>query len=74
MLRKISIDSGDMALALILWLCSLPLLALFVVPFFGLKVGAIVAVALFFVSLAICWGICGWKVYQTYHKDGTLDE
>lgn len=70
MLRKFSVDSGDMALALVLWLCSLPLVGLLVVPFFGLKVGAIIAVALFFVAMAICWGVCGWKVYQSYTKDG----
>ncbi len=73
MLRKFSVDSGDMALALVLWLCSLPLVALLVVPFLGFKVGAVAAVVLFFVSMAICWGICGWKVYQTYTKDGPLD-
>lgn len=70
MLRKFSIDSGDMALALVLWLCSLPLVALLVVPFFGLRVGAIVAVVLFFAAMAICWGVCGWKVYQSYTKNG----
>lgn len=64
MFRKLSFDIGDMALALVLWLCSLPLVAIFVVPFFGLKVGAIAAVALFLVAMAICWGICGWKVSQ----------
>ncbi len=74
MLRKFSIDSGDMALALVLWLCSLPLVALLVVPFFGLKVGAILAVVLFFVSMAICWGICGWKVYQSYTEASHLDK
>ena len=47
MVRKFSIDTGDMALALVLWLCSLSLVGLFVAPFSGLKVGAIVAVALF---------------------------
>lgn len=64
MLRKLTLDFGDMALALVLWLCSLPLVALLVVPFFGLKIGAIVAVVLFFVAMAICWGVCGWKVYK----------
>ena len=73
MLRKLSVDSGDMALALVLWLCSLPLVGLIVVPFFGLKVGVIVAVALFFVAMAVCWGICGWKVYQSYTKSNNLD-
>ncbi len=73
LLRKLNIDSGDMALALVLWLCSLPLVALLVVPILGLKVGVIIAVVLFFVAVAMCWGSCGWKVYQTYTKDGPLD-
>ena len=64
MLHKLTFDTGDMALALVLWLCSLPLVALLVVPFLGLKVGAIVAVVLFFIVMAICWGICGWKIYK----------
>ncbi len=58
-----SFHSEDMALALMLWLCSLPLVALLVIPFFGLKVAAIVALILFLVMMAICWGICGWKVF-----------
>lgn len=56
--------SEDMALTLVLWLCSLPLVGLVVVPFFGLKVAAVVAVALFFAAMAVCWGICGWKVVK----------
>jgi len=58
-----SIHSEDMALTLILWLCSLPLVALFVIPFFGLKVATVVAFILFLVMMAICWAICGWKVF-----------
>ena len=57
-----SFHSEDMALALMLWLCSLPLVALLVIPFFGLKVAAVVALILFLVMMAICWSICGWKV------------
>ena len=68
MLRRLTFDTGDMALALVLWLCSLPLVAMLVVPFFGLKVGAIVAVVLFFVAMAVCWGVCGWKIYKTVSK------
>lgn len=64
MFRKFSIHSDNMALALVLWLCTLPLVGLFVVPFFGLKVGAIAAVALFIAAMAICWGICGWKLFR----------
>lgn len=58
-------DFGDMALALLLWMCSLPLVGLLVVPHFGLRVGAIVTVVLFFVAMIVCWGICGWKVFKT---------
>ncbi|MBI1877231.1 MAG: hypothetical protein HYR94_03180 [Chloroflexi bacterium] len=57
------IHSEEMALSLMLWLCCLPLVALFVIPFFGLKVTAVVALILFLVMMAICWGICGWKVF-----------
>lgn len=65
MFRKFSLHSDDMALALVLWLCTLPLVGLFIVPFFGLKVGAIVAIALFISAMAICWGICSWKVFKS---------
>ena len=65
MFRKFSLHSEDMALALVLWLCTLPLVGLLIVPFFGLKVGAIVAVALFIAAMAICWGICSWKVFKS---------
>jgi hypothetical protein len=62
--RKFSIHSDDMALALALWLCTLPLVGLFIMPFFGLRIAAIVAVALFLVAMAICWGICSWKLFH----------
>lgn len=65
MFRKFSFHSDDMALALVLWLCTLPLVGLFIVPFFGVKVGAIIAVALFIAAMAICWGICGWKTFKS---------
>lgn len=56
-----------MALALVLWICSLPLVAILVVPFWGVTAGAIIAVGLFFVSMGICWGVCGWKIYKNGH-------
>ncbi len=40
----------------------LPVVGLFVIPFFGLKVAMVVAFILFLVMMTICWGICGWKV------------
>jgi uncharacterized membrane protein (DUF4010 family) len=42
----------------------LPLVALIVVPLFGLKTAGVVAFVLFFVAMAICWGACGWKAYK----------
>lgn len=64
MIKRISFHSEDMALALLLWLCSLPLVGLIIIPFFGLKVAAVVGLALFFLATAICWGICAWKVFK----------
>lgn len=64
MLEKFKMGMDDMALVIIIWLCTLPLVGLFVVPFFGLKVGLAAAAALFIVAMVICWGICGWKLYR----------
>lgn len=66
MFSKLSMHPDDMALALVLWLCTLPLVLLFVAPFLGVKVGAIVAVALFIAAMVICRGICGWKLFRNW--------
>ena len=65
MLEKLKLGMDDMALAIVIWLCTLPLVGLLVVPFFGLKVGLIAAVALFIVAMVICWGICSWKIFKS---------
>jgi hypothetical protein len=62
--RKFSIHSDELALALVLWFCTLPWVGLFIVPIFGLKVAAVAAVALLLVAMAIGWGICGWKLFR----------
>ena len=64
MFKRLGFHSDEMALALVLWLCSLPLVALIVIPFFGLKVGGIVALVLLIVAMAMCWGACGWKMFN----------
>ncbi len=64
MFRRLRFHSDEMALALVVWLCSLPLVALVVIPLFGWKVAGVVALALFLVDLALCWGVCGWKVLK----------
>ena len=65
MLKRFASHFDDMALAIIIWMCTLPLVGLLVVPFFGLKVGLISAVALFIVAMVICWGICSWKIFKS---------
>ena len=64
MLRRFAGHFDDMALAIIIWMCTLPLVGLLVIPFFGLKVGLIVAAALFIAAMLVCWGICSWKVFH----------
>ncbi len=64
MRRRLGLHSDEMLLAFAVWLCSLPLVALIVIPLFGLKVAAIVMLALFLAAMAICWGACGWKAYK----------
>jgi hypothetical protein len=64
MFRRLGSHSDEMALAFFLWLCSLPLVALVVVPFFGIRTASEAAVALFFVAMALCWGACGWKAFK----------
>lgn len=65
MLRRFASHFDDMALAIILWMCALPLLGLFVLPFFGLTVSLIVATGLLISILVICWGICSWKIFKS---------
>ena len=47
-----------MGLALMLWFCSLPLVLILVLPFFGWQVAIWTVVALLVVALIICRGIC----------------
>jgi len=52
------VDTTPMGLALMLWFCSLPLVLILVLPFFGWQVAIWTAVALLVVALIICRGIC----------------
>ena len=64
MLRRFASHFDDMALAITIWMCTLPLVGLLVIPFFGLKVGLVAAAALFIAAMLVCWGICSWKVFR----------
>jgi hypothetical protein len=62
MLRRFAGHFDDVALALAIWICILPLVGLLVLPLFGLKLSLLIAVALLIGILVICWGICSWKI------------
>ena len=65
MLRQFASRFDDMALAIIVWMCTLPLVGLLVFPFFGLKISLLVLAGLLIAILAICWGICSWKIFKS---------
>jgi len=65
MLRQFASHFDEMTLAIVIWMCTLPLVGLLIVPFFGLKVGLIIAAALFIAAMVICWGICSWKIFKS---------
>jgi hypothetical protein len=56
---KLSKYSETMALAFMVWLCSLPLIALFILPFFGWQTAVALALMMLVVLLMICWALCG---------------
>jgi UPF0716 family protein affecting phage T7 exclusion len=47
-----------MWLLLALWMCTLPVIGLLVVPLFGLRAGFALALVLLILTFAICWGLC----------------
>jgi hypothetical protein len=65
MLHRIFCDFDDMALAIALWMCSLPLMGLFLLPFVGWKISLFAAAALLLGDLIICWGVCSWKIFRS---------
>ncbi len=58
MLKRLGSHSDSMLLGLLVWLCALPLTLLIVIPLLGLKAAGIVALVLFLIITAICWGVC----------------
>ena len=65
MLRQFASRFDDMVLAIIVWMCTLPLVGLLVFPFFGLKISLLVLAGLLIAILLICWGICSWKIFHS---------
>lgn len=62
MWKKLDFQSDIMATALVIWLCTLPLIAVTVVPLFGTQFAALIAVGLLIAILLMCWGKCGWRL------------
>jgi hypothetical protein len=62
--HRFGFHSDEMLLAFAVWLCSLPLIAFVVIPFWGLGTMGVIALALLIVLLAICWEMCGWKIMK----------
>ena len=65
MLRNFASRFDDMALAIIIWMCALPLVGLLILPFFGLNIGLLIATGLLIAILVICRGICSWKIFKS---------
>jgi len=64
MFKRLGYHADEMVLAFAVWLCTLPLVGLIVIPIFGLKVAGIIALVLLLLTIAICWGACTWKVFK----------
>ncbi len=65
MLIRFANHFDDMALAIVLWMCTLPLVGLLIFPFFGLKFSLLVASALLIFILVMCWSACFLKTYKS---------
>lgn len=65
MLNQISRHFEDLALAIVIWLCTLPLIGLLAFPLFGLKITLLLAAVLLILILVVCWGICSWKIFHS---------
>ena len=56
-----------LALALVVWLCSTPLVLLLAVPFLGWKTAATVVLAWLVAVLALCFAVCLWRLPAWRH-------
>jgi ABC-type proline/glycine betaine transport system permease subunit len=70
MYRNSNRHSGEMLLAFAAWLCTLPLIALLVVPIWGLYTAGMVAVLVLAAILAVCWSACGWQIIFKQRSSG----
>ncbi len=65
MLKRFASHFDDMALATLIWMCTLPFVGLLIFPIFGLKISLLFAAGLLIAIHAICWGICSWEIFHS---------
>lgn len=61
-----------MLTSLLLWLCTLPIVGLLILPWLGTRVSIVIAAGLLVASVTACYGICSWQVVG--QKRGGMDE
>jgi hypothetical protein len=64
MWKIFSLHSEDMLLSIVIWLCTLPFIALIVAPAWGVKMAGLFSLGVLVTILAVCWSLCGWKVLK----------
>lgn len=52
----------DMALAIVVWMCTVPLVLLLGLPLIGLRLSLVLAIGLLVVVLVICRSLCSSKM------------
>ncbi len=57
-----------MFLALAIWMCAVPLVLVFTLPFFGWQGGLTAAMVTFLLALALCWAVCLYPQIHTEEK------
>ena len=61
---------GTMGLAVVVWLCALPLVVLLAAPRLGAAGAAGVAVAVLAVVVLGCWVLCAWSRVRWHRAEG----
>ncbi len=64
-----------MLLALVVWMCAVPLVLVLTLPFFGWQGGLTAAVVTFLLALALCWVVCLYpQISDPVSLSGTATE
>ncbi len=58
-----------MLTSLLLWLCTLPLVGLLILPWFGARAALMLAGILLVASVTACYGICTWHAVEPKRGD-----